>query len=161
MSTRTEGAGYIGLDRKLDDFYVERIFNASNIFGQKEIGRYYHKNVDENTLTEYIKVIKNYNKKVVTYWAHNSNTLYNTFIRLMKTESLTTENYPVVLLEGSLTLDELKAPDVDLINNKGNYHIRGYDKSFNNEDSNYYNSNYYSTQISPYEEVFVYKYILV
>lgn len=161
MSTRTEGVGYIGLDRKLDDFYVERIFNASNIFGQTEIGKYYHTTVDENTLKEYIQNIKSYGKKVVTYWSHNSNSLYKAFIELMKKESLTTDKYPIVLLEGSLTSDELKSANVDPAKNQGNYQISGYDISFSNEDSDYYKDNYYSLAISPYEEVFVYKYLII
>lgn len=156
MSTRAEGFGYIGLSRSLDDFYHERIVAASTVFGLNEVGKYYNEEIDENKLKDYIQKVKDYNQNVVTYWAHNSKELYNKFIQLMKDESLSTDKYPVVLVEGSLNTNDLKPTDVDLNNNKGNYHIRGYDVSFNNEDSEYYKDNYYAQTISPYEEVLMY-----
>lgn len=154
MSTRAEGFGYIGLNKNLDEFYIQRIVADSSIFGQKEVGILSQETISENELLKYIHNIKDYGQNVVTYWRHTDYTLYDKFIQLMKDNSLSTENYPVVLLEGSLYLNDLQT--VNLANNKGNYHIRGYDTSFDNEDSQYYLNNYLADSITPYEEVFMY-----
>lgn len=157
MSTRADGFGYIGLNKKLDEFYIQRIIADSNIYGVKEISILSQETINENSLLKYIQNIKDYGKNVVTYWRHTNYTLYNKFIQLMHDNTLCTDNYPVILLEGSLNLDDLLS--IDLTNNKGNYHIRGYDLSFDNEDSVYYKNHYYADSISPYEEVFMYIYI--
>lgn len=161
ISTRgIEGVGFIGDNRTIDEFYQVRVIKASYYFGQSEIGSYCQKTLTEDILNAYIKKIVDFKGKVVTYWSSQNYDMYDKFLELKDTAKLSNDDYPVILLDGAFA----GPPIFGLTkNNTGNYHMRGYDSTFDNVENekfkNYTNGRAINTIIA-YDEVYSYIYII-